>query len=280
MELMGAPAARALIESLRPEIAALKARGVVPRLAIVRAGERADDLAYEMAIRKRFCEAGCETRSVVLPQDCTASALIREVASLDADPEIHGILVFRPLPKHIDELRIASLISPKKDVDGMSPASLGRLFLGAGEAYAPCTAEAVVKLLDYYQIPLAGRRATIVGRSAVVGRPLAALLLARDATVTICHTKTADLACACCAADILIACAGRAGLVGAEHIGENCTAVDVGINEQNGALVGDLSPAAQAAALHFSPVPGGVGALTNAVLLAHTVLAARKAADQ
>lgn len=278
VELRGAPAAKALLETLRPEIAALKERGVVPRLAVVRLGARADDLSYEMGMRKRFCEAGCETQSVVLPEDCDPSALIKEISLLEGDAGVHGILVLRPLPGHIDAMRIASLLSPNKDVDGMSPASLGRLFLGEGEAFAPCTAEAVVRLLDHYQIPLAGKRVTIVGRSAVVGRPLAALIIARDATVTICHTKTADLPCACCTADILIACAGRPGMIGAEHVGPACTVIDVGINEAGGTIVGDVSPGAQAAAKHFSPVPGGVGALTNAVLLAHTVRAAAKAA--
>lgn len=274
MELAGLPAAQALTERLRPQIETLKARGVTPRLAVVRVGARPDDLSYEKAIEKRFAGAGCEIKSVALPEDCTQSALIHAVALLDGDPTIHGILVLRPLPKHIDASRIAALISPKKDVDGMNPASLGRILLGEGNAFAPCTAEAVVALLAHYDISLAGRRVAVVGRSAVVGRPLMALLLARDATVTVCHTKTVDLACACHEADILVACAGRPGLVGAEHVGANCTLVDVGVNMVEGKLTGDASGGAQCAALHFSPVPGGVGALTSAILLAHTVQAA------
>ncbi|HOG00712.1 MAG TPA: tetrahydrofolate dehydrogenase/cyclohydrolase catalytic domain-containing protein [Clostridia bacterium] len=277
MELAGLPAAQALAERVRPEIESLGSRGVTPRLAVVRAGARPDDLSYEKAIAKRFAAAGCEIRHAVLPEDCGQSALVREIALLDGDKTVHGILVLRPLPPQIDAARVASLVSPEKDVDGMNPASLGRILLGERDAFAPCTAEAVVALLDHYEIPLAGKRVTIVGRSAVVGRPLMALLLARDATVSVCHTKTADLACACHEADILVACAGRPGLVTAEHVGACCTVVDVGVNMVEGRLTGDVAAAARAKALNFSPVPGGVGALTGAVLLAHTVRAAGKA---
>lgn len=277
MELTGLPAAQALSERLRPEIEALRARGVTPRLAVVRVGARPDDLSYGKAIARRFAGAGCEVKNVVLPEDCGQSALIHAVALLDGDRAIHGILVLRPLPPEIDASRVAALISPEKDVDGMNPASLGRILLGEGNAFAPCTAEAVVALLDHYGISLTGKRVTIVGRSAVVGRPLMALLLARDATVSVCHTKTADVACACREADILVACAGRPGLVTAQHVGALCTIIDVGVSVVEGRLAGDAAADARAKALNFSPVPGGVGALTGAVLLAHTVRAAGRA---
>lgn len=277
MELKGLPAAQALKESLRPRIAALAARGETPCLAVVRLGARPDDLAYEKGIAKCFGESGCVTRSVALPEECAQSALIKEIALLDGERGVHGILVFRPLPAQIDSLRISALISPEKDVDGMNPASLGRVMLGTHSAFAPCTAEAVVALLDHYEIPLAGKRVTVVGRSAVVGKPLLALLLARDATVTVCHTKTADLVSACKNAEILVSCAGKPGVILKEHVGKDCVLVDVGINMLGGKIVGDVSAEACAAARHFSPVPGGVGALTNAVLLTHTVAAAEAA---
>lgn len=276
MELKGMPAARALTERAFPDIEALGAKGIVPCLAVVRIGARADDLSYEKGIAKRFAGAGCGIRSVALGENCPQADLECTLLHLNRDPAVHGILLLRPLPKRMDAAYIESLISPEKDVDGMSPVSLGRMFSGDRDAFAPCTAEAVVELLDYDQIPLAGKRVTVVGRSVVVGRPLFALLLARDATVTVCHTKTKELACVCREADILVSCAGKAGIIKREFIGLGCTVIDVGINMADGKLVGDVSPEACAAAENYSPVPGGVGAVTNAVLLWHTVRAAKK----
>lgn len=278
MELRGQPAAKALTEDLSGDIEALRRRGTLPRLAVVRLGARADDLAYERGIAKRFGEAGCEAVSVALSESCPQPLLEETLCRLNRDCAVHGVLVLRPLPAHIEASRVESLISPEKDVDGMNPVSLGRLFRGEKGSFAPCTARAVLELLDFYHVSVSGKRVTVVGRSAVVGRPLLALLLARDATVTLCHTKTADLACECRRAEILVACAGKPGLIAKEHVGAGATVVDVGICEAEGKLVGDVSPEARAAAAHYSPVPGGVGALTTAVLLKHTVLAASRAA--
>lgn len=274
MELRGLPAAKAMTEKLLPAVEALRVRGIVPRLAVLRIGARADDLSYEKGIAKRFAEAGCEVKGVALKEDCPQADLACTLLHLNRDESVHGILLLRPLPGHIDASFVETLISPEKDVDGMNPQSLGRVLMGDREAFAPCTAKAVIELLDHYQIPLAGRRVAIVGRSVVVGRPLFALFVARDATPTVCHTKTRELACVCREADILVACAGKPGLITAEHIGKNATVIDVGINVANGKIVGDVAADACAAAEHVSPVPGGVGSVTNAVLLAHTVRAA------
>jgi methylenetetrahydrofolate dehydrogenase (NADP+)/methenyltetrahydrofolate cyclohydrolase len=276
MELRGMPAAKAMTEKLLPDIEALKAREIVPRLAVLRLGARPDDLSYEKGISKRFTEAGCAAESVALKEDCSQADLECTLLHLNREAGVHGILMLRPLPRQIDARRVEALIAPEKDVDGMSPQSLGRVLMGDGEAFAPCTAQAVVDLLDFYGIPLAGKRVAIVGRSVVVGRPLFVLFVARDATPTVCHTKTENLARVCREADILVACAGRPGLVGAAHVGENAVVIDVGINVADGKIVGDVAPGACAAAAHYSPVPGGVGSVTNAVLLAHTVRAAKR----
>jgi len=276
MELRGMPAAKAITEKLLPDIEALKARGIVPRLAVLRLGARPDDLSYEKGIAKRFAEAGCAAVSVALKEGCSQADLECTLLHLNREAGVHGILMLRPLPRQIDARRVEALIAPEKDVDGMSPQSLGRVLMGDGEAFAPCTAQAVVDLLDFYGIPLAGKRVAIVGRSVVVGRPLFALFVARDATPTVCHTKTENLARVCREADILVVCAGRPGFIDAAHIGENAVVIDVGINAVDGKIVGDVAPEACAAAAHYSPVPGGVGSVTNAVLLAHTARAAKR----
>lgn len=274
MEYKGQPVAKALTEKLRPEIDALRVNGINPCLAVVRVGVCADDLCYEKSISRCFAQAGCSVKSIAMREDCAQAELECMLITLNRDRLVHGILLLRPLPKHMDAAYLQTLIAPQKDVDGMSPVTLGRVFVGDTSAFAPCTAQAVMEILDHYQIPVAGKRVTIVGRSTVVGKPLFALLLARDATVTVCHTKTDDLARVCRDADILVACAGKPGMITTEHVGEACTVIDVGVNIVNGLIVGDVSAQACAASQHFTPVPGGVGAVTNAVLLAHTVRAA------
>jgi methylenetetrahydrofolate dehydrogenase (NADP+)/methenyltetrahydrofolate cyclohydrolase len=276
MELRGLPVAKAMTEKLLPDIEALKACGIVPRLAVLRLGARPDDLSYEKGIAKCFAEAGCAAESVVLKEDCPQADLECTLLHLNREAGVHGILMLRPLPGQIDARRVGALIASEKDADGMSPQSLGHVLMGDGEAFAPCTAQAVMELLDFYRIPVSGKRVVIVGRSVVVGRPLFALFVARDATPTVCHTKTENLARVCREADILVACAGRPGLIDDSHIGENAVVIDVGINVADGKIVGDVAPKACAAAAHYSPVPGGVGSVTNAVLLAHTVRAAKK----
>ena len=279
-ELRGAPVAAAITEACKEKLAALKEKNIVPTLAIVRLGARADDEAYEKGAEKRFAGAGAEIRKFVLPENTNQEELEEAIQALNADPLIHGILLFRPLPAHLDENRIKRLIRMEKDVDGMSYASLGVLLAekdGKAEAYAPCTPQAVMELLEYYGIDVTGKKVTVVGRSSVVGLPLAVMLTHRNATVTVCHTKTRDLWKECREADIIIAAAGKAKLIGREHTSAGQVLIDVGINFLDGKLCGDFdyeSTSRQAAAA--TPVPGGVGAVTTSVLLKHTVDSAGK----
>lgn len=274
----GAPVSAALSERIRADVQALGARGVMPRLAIVRAGASPDDLAYERGASKRAAALGVETETVALPLDVTQARLLDELARLNAAPEVHGILLLRPLPAHIDETAACNAILPDKDVDGVTNASLAAVFTGAPHGFAPCTAAACIALLDHYGVELAGKRAVVVGRSLVVGRPLAMLLLHRNATVTLCHTRTRDLAAVCREADILVAAAGREGVVGAAHVSAGQVVLDVGIHvREDGTLCGDVAfDEVEPVVAAVTPVPGGVGSVTTAVLLRHVVQAARR----
>lgn len=274
----GAPVSAALSERIRADVQALGARGVMPRLAIVRAGASPDDLAYERGASKRAAALGVETETVALPLDVTQERLLDELARLNAAPEVHGILLLRPLPAHIDETAACNAILPDKDVDGVTNASLAAVFTGAPHGFAPCTAAACIALLDHYGVELAGKRAVVVGRSLVVGRPLAMLLLHRNATVTLCHTRTRDLAAVCREADILVAAAGREGVVGAAHVSAGQVVLDVGIHvREDGTLCGDVAfDEVEPVVAAVTPVPGGVGSVTTAVLLRHVAQAARR----
>lgn len=277
--LYGKPAAEAIRAALAPRVEALAARGVRPRLAVVRVGERPDDLAYESSICRACEKLGCEAARVTLPADCGQDALLRQIEKINEDGRVHGCLLLRPLPRQIDGAAVCDALRPDKDLDGMGRGALGGLFAGRGDAFAPCTAQSCMELLRHYGINPAGKRVVVVGRSLVIGRPVAQLLLAADATVTVCHSKSPDLPALCREADILIAAAGRAGLIGAEHLREGQVLLDVGVNSVDGALCGDLrfdECAEKAAAL--SPVPGGVGTVTTAVLLKHLVEAAERLA--
>lgn len=275
--LKGAPVAEALSEEARTQSALLVSQGIVPTLALLRLGERGDDLAYERGILRRCEKSGVTPRKVELPADASPERVRETVAGLSADAAVHGILLFRPLP--FDDADIRAAAAPGKDVDGMTAGSMAAVYTGAGEGFAPCTAEACLALLRHYEVPLAGRRAVVVGRSLVIGRPLALLLLRENATVTIAHSKTPDLAAVCRGADLVIAAAGRAGLLGAEHLKAGQTVVDVGVHVRpDGSLCGDVRfEEAEAVADAVTPVPGGVGPITAAVLCRNTVLAAARA---
>lgn len=275
--LLGRPAADAIREDLARRIAALAEKGVIPRLAVIRLGEDPGDMAYERSI-KRGCEKlGCAAESITLPADCAQEALIARIEAVNADDSIHGCLLLRPLPKHMDSAAVCDALLPEKDMDGMGRGALGALFAGRKGAFAPCTAQACLEMLKFYGIDPAGKRAAVVGRSLVIGRPVGQLLLQADATVTLCHSRTPDLAAVCREADILIAAVGRAGLIGAEHTRPGQVILDVGVNSVDGKLCGDVrTEEAAAVAAAVSPVPGGVGAVTPAVLLAHLVEAAER----
>lgn len=277
--LKGGPVARAITEDLASRAAALKAAGVAPRLAIVRVGEREDDLSYERGALKRCEKVGIEARRVLLPGDCSQEELLRVVRELIDDASVHGILLFRPLPDQLDEAEVARALDPAKDVDCMTPSSLLHTLTGMGEGFAPCTAEAVLAILDHYEVPLEGVRVAVVGRSLVIGKPVSLMLQARNATVTMCHTRTHDLASELKRADVIVAAAGHAGTVGAECVSPGQVVVDVGINwdERAGKLVGDVDfDAVEPVVGAITPVPGGVGAVTTSILAKHVIESAEK----
>ncbi len=279
--LKGASVAKAMTEALRERSDALRSRGVTPTLALVRVGEREDDLAYERGAMKRCEQCGVETRRVALARDAGQEALVRELQALGADRSVHGILLFRPLPEGYDDAAACAAVAPEKDVDGVTRASMAALYAGdkAGSAgFAPCTAEACVKLLRHYNVPLRGKRAVVAGRSLVIGRPAALLLLAEDATVTVAHSKSENLPALCREADVLVVAVGKAGLIGAEHVRAGQTVVDVGIHVlPDGSLCGDTRTDEIANIVDaFTPVPGGVGAVTTAVLCEHVIEAASR----
>lgn len=277
--LRGAPVAAALNEKTAQTAAGLREKGIVPTLAIVRVGAREDDLAYERGAVKRCAAVGIETRCVSLPESVSGEKIEETLRSLSADETVHGILLLRPLPAEVDEARMMRAIAPEKDVDGATEGSLAAVYAGTDEGFAPCTAQAVLELLDYYDIPVEGKHAVILGRSLVVGRPAAMLLLRRGATVTLCHSKTENAALLAREADILVAATGRRESVGAAYFHAGQTVIDVGIhyNEATQKLCGDIAFAeAESVVRAVTPVPGGVGALTTAVLAAHTARAAAR----
>lgn len=276
-EWLGKPVADALTEQLSHRVDALRAGGITPCLAVVRVGEKEEDLAYERGLTKRFASAGAEVRKVTLPADVLQGTLEETITALNADPAVHGILLFLPLPKHLDEARIREMVSPEKDVDCMGEANAFAVYDGRRKGFAPCTPQAVIEMLDFYGYDLTGKRVTVVGRSRVVGKPLAMLLMARNATVTVCHTKTVDLSAVCREAELLIACAGKAKMVTAEFVRPGMAVVDVGINGCEDGICGDVDFDAVATIVDFlTPVPRGVGSVTTSVLLKHVVESAER----
>lgn len=277
--LKGAPVAAELTENLIRRVQALKGKGVTPTLAILRVGARPDDVSYETGAMNRCARIGVGVRQILLPADCAKEQLTEAIGQINEDGSIHGCLMFRPLPDKEMETAACGALSPAKDVDGMTAGSLASVFTGSGPGYPPCTAQACMEILAHYGVDLAGKRVTVVGRSLVVGRPVAMMLQAKNATVTMCHTKTEDLPGACRAAEVLIAAAGRAGVITRDHISPGQVVVDVGINvDESGKLCGDVAfDQAEPLAAAITPVPGGVGSVTTAVLCKHVVEAAERA---
>ncbi len=272
--LKGAEVSAKIKEEVRAALLSMKSPA--PTLAILRVGENPDDISYERSAVKKLTEFGLAVQSHVWPADIEPEAFLREFESINRDPGIDGILLLRPLPKQLQEQEIEHRIDPLKDLDGISPINMAKVFSGDPSGFAPCTAEAVMELLKAYEIPIVGRRVTIVGRSLVVGRPLAMLMLTKHATVTICHTRTADLTAACKNAEILVAAAGSANLITGDMISPGAIVIDVGINvNTDGKLCGDAAfDTLNGIASMATPVPGGVGAVTTAVLAKHLVKAA------
>ncbi len=279
--LKGVSVANALTEALTERVSALNAKRITPTLAILRVGERPDDISYETGARKRCAKVGIEVRQFLLNADCTREELLDTIREINADDSIHGCLMFRPLPDKAMEEAACALLTPEKDVDCMTIGSLAAVFTGKGAGYPPCTAEACIELLDYYNIPLEGKRVAVVGRSLVIGKPVSMMLQARNATVTMCHTKTVNLPETCRNAEILVVAAGRAGVVDGRFAAPGQIVVDVGINvDAGGRLCGDVNfEAVEPMVEAITPVPGGVGSVTTAVLAKHVIEAAEKTAE-
>lgn len=266
------PVVKAMAEDFKSRVTELKDKGVCPKLAVVRVGEREDDIAYEKGIMKRFGTVGADVSVIELPVDIDENSFEETIKELNEDEKVHGILVFRPLPKQLSDDRLKEIIRPDKDVDSISMVNAAKVFAGDKTGYAPCTAQAVMELLAHYDVDLTGKRVVIVGRSLVVGKPLAMLMLAKNATVTVCHTRTKNIEDECKRADILVACAGSAKMIKKEYTNPGQIVVDVGINFVDGAMCGDVDydDAAEYVAA-ITPVPGGVGTVTTSVLLKHTL---------
>ena len=250
----------------------------IPTLAIVRVGERPDDISYEKGATKKLTDFGLEVKSFCYPKNITDESFSQSFKKINDNKSIAGILLLRPLPKHIDEAAIEKMIDPKKDLDGISPINIARIMMGDKSGFAPCTAQAVVELLKFYNIPIKGKNVVIIGRSLVIGKPLSMLMLSEDATVTICHSKTENLKEVTKRADILVAAIGKAKLIDASYVKKNAIVIDVGINvDSDGRLCGDVdTPDLENVAGMATPVPGGIGSVTTAVLAKHLVDAANE----
>ena len=275
--LKGKPVADAMVARMRETAETLKANGVEPTLSVIRVGERADDLSYEKGVIKRCEQVGVTLRQVILPETVTQAEFEEAFEAVNRDPKVHGILLFRPLPKTLDSERIRALFDPRKDVDGWTDGSLAGVYANTDLGFAPCTAQAVIEILRFYGIDPKGKRATVIGRSLVIGRPVSMLLMHANATVTTCHTRTVDVPAIAREADILVCAAGVMKSVTPEFVNPDQVVVDVGIHwdEAKGGLSGDVdfdrvSPVVRA----ITPVPGGVGSITTCVLLDHVLKAA------
>ena len=279
-EMRGMPVVKHIAEDVTGRMEALAKKGIVPTLAVIRVGEREDDLSYERGLMKRFGSVNAKVVSKVLPQGVDEEELIDLLLECNRDENIHGILLFRPLPKHLDEKKIVELVDPRKDVDCMCLTNIAHTFTQSGLGHEPCTPSAVIEMMDFYGIDLTGKKVVVVGRSMVVGKPMAMMLLKRNDTVTICHTKTKDLKNECRQADIIVACAGVAGMIDDSYISEGAIVFDVGINVVDGKLCGDVKyESISGTASKATPVPGGVGTVTTSVLLKHTVWAAEQMSE-
>jgi len=271
-------------ESVKTRSSALREKGIAPCLAVALVGEDPASLSYVKSKEKALAEAGMESRDIRLPENTSEDTLLSLIAELNMDEKIHGILVQSPVPKHIDEEKVNAAIAPEKDVDCFHPVSVGNMVLGK-PGFLPCTPHGVLMLLREYNIPVSGANVVIVGRSNIVGKPLANLLIRREynATVTICHTGTKDLGSHTLQADILVVAAGSPEFIKPEIVNEGAAVIDVGINrvsdpssKKGYRVCGDVDPAVAEKAAFFTPVPGGVGPMTIAMLLQNVIEAAQR----
>ncbi len=278
--LSGKEVVAALNEQLAQRAEALTKKGVTPCLAIVRVGERPDDISYERGATNRCKRIGIEIKNFILPETATQEELLEVINEVNNDSSIHGCLLFRPLPKQFDDEIVRNTLLPAKDVDGITDGSLAGVFAGTDQGYPPCTPAACMVILEHFGIELTGKKAAVIGRSLVVGKPAAMMLIKRNATVTVCHTRTVDMPAVTREAEIVIVAAGRANLIGKEYFSPGQTVIDVGINfTEEGTLCGDVNFAeAEPIVDAISPVPGGVGTVTTSVLAKHVIEAAEKKA--
>ncbi len=277
-QLLGKEVTAALNERIKAQVAELQAKGVEPTLGIIRVGENPSDLSYERGATKRCETLGVKCEKIVLPVDVSQDELLKVIDDVNKNDKIHGVLLFRPLPKHLDQALIENALDPAKDVDCMTDGSMSGVFTGKKIGFPPCTPQACMEILDHYGIDCTGKKAVVIGRSLVVGKPAAMMLIKKNATVTVCHTRTVDMPSVAREADIVIVAAGRAGVVGADYVKEGQVIIDVGINmNAEGKLCGDVDYAAVEPIVDsITPVPGGVGSVTTSVLVGHVVEAAAR----
>lgn len=279
--LKGKAVADALTEKNIKTVEQLKAAGVEPALAIVRIGENPSDLSYERGALKRAEKTGVTVKQFIYDETITEEDFINEIEKINEDDSIHGVLIFRPLPKHISDEKVRDTLLPEKDVDGITDGSLAGIFTGTHKGFAPCTARACIEMADHYGVDFTGKKVAVLGRSLVIGKPVAMMAMERNATVTVCHSRTGadNMKKICSESDIIIAAMGRAKMVDASYLGKDQIILDVGINvDEEGKLCGDVNfDDAEQAAGKITPVPGGIGAVTTAVLMLQTLEAAEKA---
>lgn len=276
--LSGAPVVEALGVKMKSGIEYIKTKGISPTLAILRVGEKPDDISYERTAIKRCESVGVSAKSIVLPANITQHELIEKIEALNADDSVHGVLIFRPLPKHLNEHDVCSVLAPSKDIDGITTRSLAGVFTGSGDGFAPCTAQAVLEILDFYDIDCTSKKIAVVGRSLVVGKPVAMMLIGRNATVTVCHTRTIDTPSITRNADIIVVATGQMESLTTKYFSSGQVVIDVGINwnDAKGKLCGDVKfDDAEQIVAAITPVPGGVGTVTTSVLVSNVVKAAK-----
>ncbi|MDO5135125.1 MAG: tetrahydrofolate dehydrogenase/cyclohydrolase catalytic domain-containing protein [Eubacteriales bacterium] len=279
-QLLGKEVTAALNERIKADVAKLQEKGIDPKLCIIRVGENPSDISYERGATKRCETLGVACGKILLPEDVSQEELLKVIQEVNEDDSIHGVLLFRPLPKHLDQAVIENALAPEKDVDCMTDLSMSGVFTGKKIGFPPCTPQACMEILDHYGIDCTGKKAVVIGRSLVVGKPAAMMLIKKNATVTVCHTRTVDMPSAAREADIIIVAAGRAGVIGEEYVKEGQIVIDVGINvNEEGKLCGDVDyPAVEPVVEAITPVPGGVGSVTTSVLVGHVVEAAMRKA--
>ncbi|MBE6008518.1 MAG: bifunctional 5,10-methylenetetrahydrofolate dehydrogenase/5,10-methenyltetrahydrofolate cyclohydrolase [Lachnospiraceae bacterium] len=265
--IKGKPVADSITAAIREKTEELKNNGIVPLLTIVRVGERGDDIAYERAALKRMEMCGIAVSKVELPADITQADFEKELVAAN-ESDCDGILLFMPLPDQLDESRIRKTISPEKDVDGVNPVNSAKLYEGDKTGFVPCTAQAVIEMIEHYGIETEGKKAVVLGRSLVIGRPVSIMLTDKNATVTVCHSRTKEIENVTAAADIVVAAMGRSKIVKADWIKKGAALFDVGINvDEDGNMTGDIDfESCEQKAGYITPVPAGVGGVTTSVL--------------